>query len=792
MNLSDRSPFEPTIARLTGLLVRFRWASLTVVALVTLAAASQLPRLQIDNSNEAFFVEGDPTQARLDAFRETFGNDDFVFILVDVEDAFAPATLGRLAAFAERLELEVPHLTELTWIGNAEWIEGVPGGIVIDELVPDIDLPAEALDALGAKAAGDPLYRDRLVSADRGTAGILLEFENYPEIGIDPRKDGPPVIAAIVADFDDLDTHVVGGPIADYVMDTRTAVEAPRWALVALVGMCLLLALTTRSVRGVLVPAATVMLSVVWTMGLVAVVGFKLNLLGILVPTLLLCVGIGDSMHVVAELSQVRREGYGLRASLARTLDLVTWPITLTTITTAAGFLAFLATDLAPLRELGVQAAVGVVIALVMTYLFAVPVLSFGGDAPRRGAKAAGPDIFDRLLAATVGLVARRPTTVGVAFLIVAVAVGFGITRLEIETNTVNAMAEDHPLRLAFDYVDDEMGGSMAIELVVDSGRADGIKGLELLAKVDRLQRFLEDHPLVTQTSSVVDQLKQMHRAVHENAPDAYRLPTSDGQIAEYLLLYESGGGSQLDQYVAFNYDQLRIQARTKSIAFGEVRELQAVLEAFVREEFDDGGTDSDGTEIYATGTLPMFQHIGDLIATGQARSFTFAFCAIAVILVVSLRSVALGLIAMIPNVLPVIVALGAMGWAGAEFNMIMLVLAPLVLGVAVDDTVHFFVRFRRYFDRTGSYMGAYRETLRTVGRPLLFTTLVLLAGFSGFLMSVFDGPRDFTIASVTAFTTALLAEFLLAPVLLLWFKPLGKPHQAGAVSATTATEGSA
>ncbi len=788
----DGSTPSPAVARLTELIVRFRWPCLGVVAFVTLAAATQLPRLQIDNSNEAFFVEGDPTQQRLDAFRETFGNDDFVFILVDVDDAFAPATLARLAEFSDRLELEVPHLSDLTWIGNAEWIEGVPGGIVIDELVPDIALPAGDLDALGDKAANDPLYRDRLVSADRGTVGILLEFENYPEIGIDPRKDSPPVIDAIVAEFADLDAHVVGGPIADYAMDARTATEGPRWAVVALLGMCLALGFTTRSVRGVLVPAATVILSVVWTMGLVAVLGFKLNLLGVLVPTLLLCVGIGDSMHVVAELRQVRGEGLGLKAGLARTLDLVTRPIVITTVTTAAGFLAFLATDLAPLRELGLQAAVGVVIALVMTYLFAVPVLSFGRDEATDSQAEPEQDVFDRLLSATVGFVEKRPTAVGVGFLLVATAAGFGITRLQVETNTVKAMAEDYPLRVAFEYVDEAMGGSMSIEIVIDSGQADGIKNLELLRKVDRLQRFLEQHPLVTQTSSVIDQLKQMNRAVYEDRPEAYRLPASDSQVAEYLLLYESGGGSKLDQYVAFTYDQLRLQARTKSIAFGETRELQSALAEFVAREFAPSDDSSVDVEVYATGLLPMFQHIGDLIAEGQARSFTFAFCAIAVILILSLRSVALGLIAMIPNVLPVIIALGAMGWAGAEFNMIMLVLAPMVLGVAVDDTVHFFVRYRRYFDETGSYMGAYRETLRTVGRPLLFTTLVLVIGFSGFLITVFDGPRDFAFASFVAFTSALLAEFLLAPVLLAWFRPLGSEDRTEAVAPAMAATGDA
>ena len=782
--MTESTP-SPAISRLTETLVRFRWWSLAFVAAVTAVAATQFPKLQIDNSNEAFFLTGDPTKERLDAFHDTFGNDDFVFVLIEVEDAFAPTTLARLGELADRLELEVPHVLGVTWVGNVEWIEGVPGGIVIDDLIPDLALPAAELDAVGAKAAADPLYRDRLVSADRETVGILMEFENYPEIGIDPRKDGPPVIQAILDDFDDLDMHLVGGPIMDYFMDMATAAEAPIWASIAMLGMVLALGLTTRSVSGVLVPAATVLLSVAWTLGLMAALGISLNLLAVLLPTLLLCVGIGDSMHVLAELKQIRREGGPLRQALARTLDLVTRPILLTTVTTAAGFLAFLGIDLQPLRDLGVQAAIGVVIALVMTYLFAVPVLSFGRDRPVTDPAARPQDFFDRVLRATVEFVNRRHTAVGVGFLLVALLVGLGAPRLQIETNTIRSMAEDHPLRLAFEYVDERMGGSMSIDIVIDSGKADGIKRIELLRKVEALQQFLDAHPLVTQTTSVLDQLKQMNRAVYENRDDAYRLPASDSQIAEYLLLYESGGGSELDQYVAFTYDQLRLQVRTRTVAFGEVRQMQREIEEFVAAEF---GSD---TSVYATGVLPLAQAMGDLIAEGQARSFTFAFCAIAAILVLSLRSLALGLIAMVPNVLPVIVALGAMGWLGAEFNMIMCVLAPMILGVAVDDTVHFFVRYRRYFDSTGSYEAAYAETMRTVGRPLLFTTLVLVTGFLGFQFSDFDGPRDFSIASIIAFSTALLAEFLLAPVLLRWLKPLGAPTFAPApAAAAAATEG--
>ncbi len=760
-------------------LLRFRWISLAVVGLLTAAAGSQLPHIQIDNSNESFFVTGDPTKERLDAFKDTFGNDDFVFILVDVPEVFDAGTLQRLAEFADRLEMETPHLLSLTWIGNVEWIEGIPGGILIEELIPETDLPPAQLSALRNKTLADPLYRDRLVSATGQSTGILMEFENYPDIGIDPRKDVPPVILQLVEEFSDLQTHVVGGPIMDYVMDGKTAEEAPLWMGGALLGMCLMLILTTRSVAGVLVPALTVILSVIWTMGLFAYLGYTVNLLVILVPTLLLCVGIGDTMHVVAEFKQSMNAGMPRHASLLHTLNLVSGPILLTTVTTAIGFLAFTLTDLKPLMELGIQAATGVFAALILTYLFAVPVLSFGAAAESdkdagqtdksRGQAPASEDIFDHLLNNIANSVINNKTAYGLAFAVLTALSLVGVSRLEIETNTVQDMPADDPLRVAFNYVDANMGGSMSLEFVIDTGAENGIKDHTLLQKVDALQTFLNNHPLVTQTSSVLDQLKQMNRAIHENQPQAYTLPESRNQVAEYLLLYESGGGSELEKYVAFTYDKMRVQARTRSIALADTRQLQDDVHRFVEAEFDDS------ISVYGTGGLAMFERIADLIAVGQGRSFLFALVAVTLILMLTLRSIRLGLIAMVPNVLPVAASLGLMGWAGAQLNMIGMVLAPMIIGVAVDDTVHFFVRYRRYFSQLGDYDQAYSKTMRTVGRPLLFTTLVLVVGFASFSFSIFAGPRNFSWASMAAFTAALLAEFMLVPVLLAWLKPLGR-----------------
>lgn len=764
---------------LGSLVQKWRWLSLIIVLLVTVVAFVQLEKLQIDNSNETFFRSGDDTKKRLDEFKELFGNDDFVFILVDAADVFDKQTMLRIDDLVSRLELETPHLLEATWIGNAEYIEGVPGGIEIDAFVSNFDVTQGELDQIGDRATKDPLYKNRLVSEDRRTAGILLEFENYPDLGIDPRKDVPPAIKSTLADFPDLTTHLVGSPVMDYEMDQETARELPLWMVAALGGMAAMLLITTRSPNGIILPAATVILSVVWTLAVVATLGFTLNIFVVLVPTLLLCVGIGDAMHMVAEFRQNMNEGMSRTTALGHTLSLVSWPVFLTTLTTSAGFLAFLATDLVPLRELGIQAAAGVWVALILTFLFAVPILSFGPQMLKAKGKAGAEDaasseksrrtdIFDRFLAWTTKWVERAPRAIVLIFALAGAAALYGVSIIKIETNTIQDLPKDHAMRVAFEYVDQRMGGSMSMEFIVDTGEPDGIKSIAVMQDIERLQDYLEAHPMVTQTSSIVDQIKQMHRAIHENQESMYRLPEKDSQIAEYLLLYESGGGSQFEQFVNFTSSSTRIQARTQALRFREVRTLEQDVLDFVEASITSA-------EIKPTGTLNVISKLGEYIKVGQGQSFLFAFVVIALIMMLTLRSVSMGLIAMVPNVLPVLFGLGAMGLFGYQLNIIGLVLAPMVLGVAVDDTVHFFSRYRRYFATYNDHSLAYRETMRTVGRPLLFTTLALIAGFAGFLISIFNGPREFAISCGIAFSTALLAEFLLAPVLLKWFKPLGK-----------------
>jgi predicted RND superfamily exporter protein len=251
-----------------------------------------------------------------------------------------------------------------------------------------------------------------------------------------------------------------------------------------------------------------------------------------------------------------------------------------------------------------------------------------------------------------------------------------------------------------------------------------------------------------------------------------YTLPETRAQATEYLFLYETSGGEELDKQVSFNYDIARLNVRTKSLSTKDVRTFMSDIDRFVKENLDPS------IKVEYTGVMSWVRAMSDYVGQGQKRCFILAFSAIACMMIIVLRSFKLGLISMIPNVFPVFIALGLTGFMDVYMSMSLMIMAPVIIGVAVDDTIHFFTRYRREFNRTGTYEGALKATLSTVGRPIMFTTMTLVAGFSVFGLSDIYTTVHFGLLAAFAFLWALLADFFLAPAMMLLFKPLGVERQ--------------
>ena len=763
-------------AKLAGFILAWRWPLVIAVLLLTVFFFYKMLSIKMDNSNETYFVEEDQTLVTYNKFHDTFGNDEFVYILFETGDFFQPKTAKLIAALATDLEENVPYVKDVKFIGNVEYIEGVEGGIEIYDLMEEFPETPQQMEIIRKKALAEPLYLNNLIYPDGKTAAILLELDPYPGDKVDARRTIAPVVREILArpQYTSLEHYTAGVPIINYDIQAVTVRETSLFMLICIVLEMLILFWTTRRVRGVIAPIIVVILSVFWTMGVIGILGWTLNMLVIIIPTLLIAVGIGDSMHVIAEFQDQQQRGLGRKEAITTTLSLVGLPCLLTTLTTAAAFLSFLATAIKPIREMGVYAAIGVIMALVLSLVLVPVFFSFGKEkAAPQNSSTNRNDLFDRILGWIALVNIKHPRAIFGIFLVLTLLSAGGYLLVKVESNTIKMFSKDIPIRRAFDYVDSHMGGSMSVEIMVDTGKKDGVKDPSFLRQLESLQYYINKHPLSMKTISVLDLLKKMNQALHENRPEYYTLPETREQVSEYMFLYETAGGGELDKQVSFNYDIARLTARTKSLDTRDIKIFISDITGFAKEHLDPS------IKIEYTGMIPMVNAMSDLITSGQIKSFGCAFIAISLMMIVVLRSFKLGLISMVPNLFPVLIAIGFMGYAGIYLSMALVTFGAIIIGIAVDDTIHFFVRFRREFRRTGTYEKALKASLLTVGRPIAFTTITLVAGFSVFALSDISNIGDFGLMAGFAIIWALLADFFLAPAMMLLFKPLGAERQS-------------
>ena len=556
--------------RLTDWVLRRRGAVAVLIVLLTAFFLWKMQDLQFDNSNEIWFSEGDPSLERINTFHKLFGNDDFVYLVFDADTLFSPESLRLLSDLVSDIRKKVPYLRDVTWLGNAERIEADAEGIVVSDFIDPETYDAASMPELRRRALAEKNYRDNLISSDGKTVGMLLEMRTYPRDSVEPRSEVTHALREVLAqpEYAGFSIHAVGQPILHNDYNELSFKESATFFGLCLLVQMVLLFWLGKGVRGVIGPISVVVLSVIWTLGMIQVLGFTLNLFIILIPTLLICVCIGDSMHIIATYNQHCREGLGAVAALRQAMSETGMPCLLTSLTTAAGFLGFCAADIQPFREMGVYASVGALMAYILSILVVLLLYSTERDkapsAPTPGMPGAParttspstpirigtPDIFDRFLGRVYLINVRYPKVLLALFVVLLGVSVYGYTLVEVETGTARMLSKSLPLRQAYDFVDERMGGSMSVEIMLDTGRENGVKSQAFLRGLERLQQHLDVSPLVTKTVSVLDIIKKINESMHGGDKAAYALPDGDdAAIAQYLLLYEMSDGRELDKY---------------------------------------------------------------------------------------------------------------------------------------------------------------------------------------------------------------------------------------------------
>jgi predicted RND superfamily exporter protein len=760
--------------RYAAWLLRHRpWIATALIVLTAIAAAGifdpihGVPRLSIDPSLNEMLPADDPSRRFYEELLERFGSDDVVLVCLSSPRLFTPEGLSTLERVTRAIEA-VDGVHHVDGLANALRMRPIEGDIGISgflEILPQSQLEA---DRLRADVLADPLRAGSFVSRDARATAILVTFDRLPEEEFLARGLDLAVANAARSAAPGMAIALAGTPHVKAEVGRLLTGEITTMVPVVFVLMSLLSCGFFRSVRLGMVPIAAVALGLVWTVGAMGWVGHDLNIVTTLIPPLVLALGFAYATHLVASFqagpeardpSVARSPRQRAQATLAR----VAFPVTFTALTTAAGFLSLVSNDLDVIRGFGVFAAVSTG-ATLLAALTLVPLLLSGlrvepeatstldsrqeGRAPGRW--------LDRRFEALARFDLRHANSIlGLALMTVFLSI-WAATRIEVNLPVIENFGRDTEIRRAYQEVDRLFGGANQFYVMLRAEQPGDFERPDALRAVASLQRWLEAQPEIGATTSVVQYLEVLNEALGDEEPPVRRIPDSENLVAQLLLF---GGNEELDILIDRARQVITILVRSTATETREFNRLAQRIDARLAEL-------PFGIQGRTTGNAILLTRAADRISRGQAASLGWAGALIGLLLVGYFRSIRLGLLALLPNMLPVVIYFGLLGLTGVTLNNSTALMGSIVLGIAVDDTLHLLVEYRRALRETGNPGLATRAALRHVGRAITCTTLAICLGLLVVGSSQLRNQAEFGLLGAATLAIAWLVDVTFTPVL--------------------------
>jgi predicted RND superfamily exporter protein len=511
-------------------------------------------------------------------------------------------------------------------------------------------------------------------------------------------------------------------------------------------------------------PLAVVLLATLWTFAGISLLERPLTVLTTLLAPTLIAIGSTYGVHVLSRYEAELRQGGELRDAVLRCLRNMVAPVTISGVTTSVGFAALLITDVPAVFELGSFSVLGV-LSLTLLSLTALPaaLVAFPRlSAPRAGdpplARILGRGL-DAVLDALARLATRSPGAVLAGWLAVTAVAAWAIPRIEIDTDYLSYFDERSEIRSDFEAVNRLLSGAVPIYVVLSGSAPGAFREPEALRAMERIQRRLDDTPGVSRTVSMVDFVRVLHRVVSDDDPAAERIPDTRSAVADLVFMIPK---SDLSRFTNVNQSRANILVRTGEVGSAAIRGLVSRIEEIVADEPMPAGI---STAI--TGNAVLLGRSADAIAASQPRSVGAAAIAILLLMSWVLRSVRLGLVAMIPNAIPIVLFFGGLGWGVASLSLPTSLIASIALGIAVDATAHYLVRYRAERLLGASPSEAVFRSNRGVGRPIALASITLVLGFAVVALSGFATLREFGLLSAATMLVCAATDLLLLPAVL-------------------------
>jgi predicted RND superfamily exporter protein len=773
-------------AQFAAFQIRRRWFFIIALAVFTLIGLAGLPKMTTGDNLEDWFDEYDAIKVNTGRYEELFGNDDQVLVLVQAEDVFDPEVLAMIRDLGAELLEKVPFARELRSLTDMSVSFGTGDGIEVKNPFGDGIPPAgPELEEKRAHIMSRSSLVNMLVSDDCRETWLALSLYPYGaetetedmyavgkaamDIITDPKWRSPKyTLNPSGIAYTEYEEHLV-------VMD-----ETVKRVLGGFIVVILCLLFFTRSVRGVVIPVLAAAGGIGSVFGYMAHLGIPADSNMMTLPVLLaMALSVGYAVHLINAFKfHFRRSGKRREAMIAAAGE-TGWPILFTAVTTIASLFSFLFAGIGALRWLGCAGALAVFAVYLYVALLVPALFSFGKDQAPRAVETGVDRQFYRL---GESLIANRAPVIIAAFLIIALFVP-GIFGVTVTVDYFSMMGKRIPYisRLA-GMLEAKIGSLYAYSVMISYDEPGAFKDPRRMQSLDSLCEDLSHLDLTKvsgnrpRVSAVTEIVKEMNRTLNGDDPAFYAVPDDGDLLAQLLFLYEISGGGDLFNRLSGDFSTAAVTVELSGYDSSRIANAVGGAEEAARARFPQG-------DVAVVGMVAGFAEMSNKVVYGLLKSFAGSFVIIFILLALVFGSFRAAMIGMIPNIAPVIIIGGLMGYAKIPLDMLTMTIMPMLLGIAVDDTIHFITRIRLELGRTGSYRQGLLNSFGKIGKTLGTTTVILCAMFFVYSLSPIAMLFHIGVLAIIGMAAALLADYTLTPLLMFALRPLGtervKPETA-------------
>lgn len=779
---------EQLLGKFGGFITKHPFVVILFSLLIIAFPISNLPKITMDTSTEGFLHDEDPMLIKYEAFKEQFGRDERILIAIENDKVFSIPFLTKLKSLHKELEDNIPYLDEVTSLVNVRNTRGQGDQLIVEDLLEKFPQTQAEADAIKKIAMSNAFYKDLLLSRDGNITTIIIEtkafvtdsqesvdemfggFDDTPaeEVAKTPLSDEQNAeivrkVRDIVTKYadDDFKIYYAGSASVMDALKSMMKEDMQKFTRVTILIILVFLFLIFRRVSATFYPLIVIVLSLLTTVGTMAYFGVAFKLPTQIVPSLLIAVSVGATVHVLSIFFDKFNSSKDKKEAIVFTLEHSGLAIAMTGITTAIGIVSFAGSEVAPIADMGQFASLGVLISLFLT-LTLLPALLM--VTPMKPKEIKENHWLDNVMKRFAYIPTHHPKmVVTVSLVLVAVSIALA-TNIKLSHYPLEWFPKYDPNYVGTHYIDKNLNGSLTMEVVVDTKEENGWQDPQRLQKLESLDKELEKYndgkAFIGKIVSLDTIVKESNKALHENKESFYTIPNNQALVSQELLLFENSGSDDLEDVVDSQFSKLRVTLKVPWVDSVESEDMLSHVQTRFEETFKKD-------DVTMTGIIPILVHTFTQAIRSSVESYIIAFVLIGITMMFIMGDVRLGIISMIPNLSPVIIGLSLMYIYHIPLDMFTLLIGSIAIGLAVDDTIHFMHNFKRYYLRTKDAIVAVEKTFYTTGKAMVITTIVLSLGFYAYMFGKMESVQNFGFLTGSVIILALIADLLLAPALM-------------------------